>query len=253
MSQTYVSLDLETTGLNPETDEIIEIGAVRFQGEEVIDTFQTLVNPNRPLPYRIQLLCGIKQADVTNAPPFSDIADSLIAFLGTDILIGHNVAFDTGFLAQKGIKLTNAAYDTYELATILLFQQTDYSLASVTKNLGLATPQHRALPDATATKELFVALLNRAYQLDIGTIEELVRLSQKSNWNLEPLFREILKVKTKTAFSDKRARSAKKVQDAHALKEAGDKKPLVPKAERIPLDIEKLVGILESDGALSKA
>src|SRR4030042_2815904 len=201
MNQTYVSLDLETTGLKPETDEIIEIGAVRFQGEEVIDTFQTLVNPQRTLPYRIQLLCGIKQADVANAPTFSDIADSLVSFLGTDILIGHNIAFDPGFLAQKGIKLANAAYHTHELATILLFQQTDYSLASVTKNLGLATPQHRALPDAIATKELFVALLNRAYKLDIGTIEELVRLAQKSNWNLEPLFREILKVKTKTAFS----------------------------------------------------
>jgi len=253
MNQTYVSLDLETTGLNPETDEIIEIGAVKFQGEEVIDTFQTLVNPQRPLPYRIQLLCGIKQADVANAPPFSDIADTLVSFMGTDILIGHNIAFDTGFLAKKGIKLDNAAYDTHELATIFLFQQTDYSLASVTKNLGLSTPQHRALPDATATKELFVALLSRAYQLDIGTIEELVRLAQKSAWNLEPLFREILRVRTKTAFSDKRARSGKKGHDAKALRDAGDKKPLVPKAEKIPLDIEKLIGILESDGALSKA
>jgi predicted DnaQ family exonuclease/DinG family helicase len=253
MSQTYVSLDLETTGLNPETDEIIEIGAVRFQGEEIIDTFQTLVNPQRPLPYRIQLLCNITQADVAHAPSFPDIADSLVAYLGSDAIVGHNIAFDLNFLSQKGLKLANPAYDTHELATILLFQQTDYSLASVTKNLGLAVPQHRALPDATATKELFVALLHRAYQLDIATIEELVRLAQKSGWSLEPLFREILRVRAKSAFSEKHARPTRKDRDVGVIGEAVERKPLVPRAEKLPLEIEKLVRILESGGALSKA
>jgi len=125
MNQTYVSLDLETTGLNPDTDEIIEIGAIKFQGEEVIDTFHSLVNPQRPLPYRIQLLCGITQADVATAPAFPELASGLIAFLENDPIVGHNISFDLSFLARQGIKLTNPTYDTHELATILLFQLSD--------------------------------------------------------------------------------------------------------------------------------
>ncbi len=251
MNQTYVSLDLETTGLNPDTDEIIEVGAVRFQEEQVIDTFHTLVNPERNLSYRIQLLCGITQSELEAAPTFSDLSGNLIAFLDTDPLLGHNIAFDLSFLARKGITLANSTYDTHELATLLLFQLSDYSLASVTKHLGLAQPRHRALVDATATKELFVALLERAYQLDIPTIEELVRLAEKSDWQLGSLFREILRSKTKTAFSESRKRQVKKGEEK-ALRADSDK-PLTPRAEKIPLDIVNLSGILEADGLLSKA
>jgi len=253
MDQTYISLDLETTGLNPDADEIIEIGAVKFQGAEVVDTFHSLVNPQRILPYRIQLLCGIAQAELDAAPPFSDISSALVSFLDNDPIVGHNIAFDIGFLARKGINLTNATYDTHELATILLFQLSDYSLASVTKHLGLAAPQHRAMPDAVATKELFVALLDRAYRLDIATIEELVRLAEKSDWALGTFFREMLRVKTKTAFSETRSPKAGKSTDKKQLWGGNDKQPLTPRAEKIPLDIDNLSDILGADGPLAKA
>jgi len=253
MNQTYISLDLETTGLNPDTDEIIEIGAIKFQGEEVIDTFHSVVNPQRPLPYRIQLLCHITQAEVDPAPVFSDLASRLIAFFEDDPIVGHNISFDLSFLARKGVKITNTTYDTHELATIFLFQLSDYSLASVTKHLGLSSPKHRALPDATATKELFVALLERAYQLDIATIEELVRLAEKSDWALGPFFREILRSKTKTAFSDTRTAKASKSEDKKSLWKGNDKQPLIPRAEKTPLDIGNLSNILGADGPLAKA
>ena len=126
MNQPCISLDLETTGLNPETDEIIEIGAVRFQGEQVVDTFQSLVNPQRPLPYRIQVLCGIAQSDVDAAPMFSDIASSLTAFLGTDPIVGHNVSFDINFLAGKGIKRAKEG-NTLGRITLTLFYATDFA------------------------------------------------------------------------------------------------------------------------------
>lgn len=253
MDQTYVSLDLETTGLNPDTDEIIEIGAIKFQGEEVVDAFHTLVNPQRLLPYRIQLLCGIAQAELDAAPPFSDISSKLISFLENNPIVGHNVSFDLGFLARKGIKPPDATYDTWELATILLFQLSDYSLASVNKHLGLSIPHHRSLPDAIATKELFVALLDRAYQLDIATVEELVRLAEKSDWALGSLFRDILRFKTKTAFSDTRSPKAARGEDKKPLWEAKAKQPLTPRAEKIPLDADNLSQILGADGPLAKA
>ena len=252
MDQTYVSLDLETTGLNPDTDEIIEIGAIKFQGEEVIDAFHTLVNPQRLLPYRIQLLCGIAQAELDTAPAFSDISSGLISFLSNDPIVGHNVAFDIGFLARKGIKPANATYDTHELATILLFQLSDYSLASVNKHLGLSIPHHRSLPDAIATKELFVALLDRAYQLDIVTVEELVRLAEKSEWALCSLFRDILRFKTKTAFSDTRTLKAERSEEKKPLWETNAKQQLTPRAEKIPLDADNLSQILGADGPMAK-
>ena len=253
MNQTYISLDLETTGLNPDTDEIIEIGAIKFQGEEVIDTFHSLVNPQRPLPYRIQLLCGITQADVAAAPAFPELASGLIAFLENDPIVGHNISFDLSFLARQGIKLTNPTYDTHELATILLFHLSDYSLASVNKHLGLSIPHHRSLPDAIATKELFVTLLERAYQVDIATVEELVRLAEKSDWALGSLFREILRFKTKIAFSDTHGPKASKSEDKKSLWKENNKQPLTPRAEKIPLDTDNLSEILGADGPLAKA
>jgi DNA polymerase-3 subunit epsilon/ATP-dependent DNA helicase DinG len=251
MNQTYISLDIETTGLNPDADEIIEIGAVKFQGEQVIDTFYSLVNPQRNLSYRIQLLCGITQAELETAPSFSELSGKLISFLDTNALVGHNIPFDLGFLAKKGITLSNDTYDTYELATLLLFQLSDYSLSSLTKHLCLAQPKHRALVDATATKELFVALLKRAYHLDIPTLEELVRLAHKADWQLGSLFREILRSKTKTAFSESHKRQVKK-GDEKALRTESDK-PLTPRAEKIPINLDNLSGILESNGLFSKA
>ena len=181
MNQTYVSLDLETTGLNPEIDEIIEIGAVKFQDNQVTDTFHSLVNPQRALPYRIQVLCGIEQSQLDAAPVFSELADGLSSFIEGCPIVGHNISFDLSFLAQKGIKPTNATYDTRELAAIFLFQQSDYSLSSLAKQLGLSLPSHRALPDAMATKDLFIALIDRALQLDLATIEELIHLAERAD------------------------------------------------------------------------
>ena len=74
MKQTYVSLDLETTGLSPENDEIIEIAAVKFRGEEIAETFHSLIKPGCLIPYRIQMLCGITQQEVDRAPPLSSVS-----------------------------------------------------------------------------------------------------------------------------------------------------------------------------------
>ena len=83
-----VSLDLETTGLVAETDEIIEVGAVRFQGDRVLDTFQVLVNPYRPLPQFIRELTGISQAEVDAGSPFAAVAPQLESFIGDCPIVG---------------------------------------------------------------------------------------------------------------------------------------------------------------------
>ena len=82
IEQVYVSLDLETTGLDSERDTILEIGAVRFRGDEVLDTFETFVNPGRAIPDHIQRLTGIHPRQVERAPAFPVIASDIAEFLG---------------------------------------------------------------------------------------------------------------------------------------------------------------------------
>ncbi|HEX6122601.1 MAG TPA: 3'-5' exonuclease, partial [Ktedonobacterales bacterium] len=97
-----VALDLETTGLHPEHDAIIEIGAVKFAGDEVLDTFEALVAPAIPLPYRIQRLTGIAPAKLRGAPPLVTVLPRLREFLGDLPLVGHNIPFDVAFLRRVG-------------------------------------------------------------------------------------------------------------------------------------------------------
>ncbi len=193
MSQAYISLDLETTGLDADADAIIELAAVRFNGNGVMDTFESLVNPRCPLPYRVERLCGICQTDIDSAPSFDEVAVRLRDFVGDSPIIGHNIQFDLDFLERRHFVLPNRTYDTYELATLLLHQQRDYSLATLTESLDLALPSHRALQDAIAAKDLFLHLLDAARRLPVHTLETVVLLARATGWALEDLFVDALR------------------------------------------------------------
>src|SRR3990172_11009743 len=104
MPRTYVAIDLETTGLDPDRDAIIEVGAVRFGLDGACETFRTFVDPKRAIPYRIQRLTGITDGDVAGAPLFAEIAADLEAFVGADPVVGQNVSFDLGFLQQALVR-----------------------------------------------------------------------------------------------------------------------------------------------------
>ena len=184
----HVSLDLETTGLDQDRDTIIEVGAVKFQGEQVLDTFQTLVNPGRTIPEFIQRLTGIKPSQVANAPFFNSVADELSGFIETYPVIGHNVQFDIGFLASHGLKLANPAYDTWDLASMALPHSPQYSLAYLSDYFKVKLRNHhRALADASATHQVFLELLRRIEQLDPGLLAHLVHLSARSRWAIGSL------------------------------------------------------------------
>ncbi|NOQ43480.1 MAG: DNA polymerase III subunit epsilon, partial [Dehalococcoidia bacterium] len=88
--ETFISLDLETTGLDSSSDDIIEIGAVKFCGDDVVDTFHTMVKSYSKLPYHIQILTGITNREVEAAPPLAAVLDALISFLGDYPIIGQS-------------------------------------------------------------------------------------------------------------------------------------------------------------------
>ena len=134
LSQTFVALDLETTGLDSARDTIIEIGAVKFAGDEIIDSFQTFINPGRTIPEFVQRLTGISPNQVRRAPFFNSVASELESFLGPYPIIGHNISFDLRFLESHGLPLKNPNYDTWDLASMFLPGSNEYSLSYLSQS-----------------------------------------------------------------------------------------------------------------------
>ena len=194
LEQTSVAIDLETTGLRAESDAILEVGAVRFRGDTVLDTWHSLVNPGREIPDFIQRYTGITPQDVRRAPSFAQIRDDLAEFIGRDPIVGHSVNFDLGFLESHGLPLVNPAFDTLDLATVFLPFQRRYSLSWLIDELGIRPEQsqrnqrsHRAVYDALAHKELYVKLLRIAGEQDSGLLAYMTDLARRSNWPLYPV------------------------------------------------------------------
>lgn len=178
-----VAIDLETTGLHPEQDAIIEIGAVKFAGDEMLDTFETFVSPGLKLPYRIRRLTGITEAELRGAPPLAKVLPGLQTFIGDVPLVGHSIPFDVAFLRRAGLARRNPQIDTYELASMLLPGLTSYTLASVGDALGVSAPTyHRALADAILSRDVFLALIRRLEDLDTSVLEALNELSAPADW-----------------------------------------------------------------------
>lgn len=102
MTTTYVAIDLETTGLDPTRDAIIEVAVVTFRGNDIIDEFAALVNPLRDIPPYVSQLTGITDAMVADAPSLFSLRSRLRSKLADHVIVGHNVEFDLGFLREPG-------------------------------------------------------------------------------------------------------------------------------------------------------
>ncbi len=196
----YVAVDLETTGVDPASDRIIEIGAVRFGADGPRERFRTFVSPGRPLPPAIRVLTGIEDADLVGAPPPSLAVHEFAAFARGLPLVAHNAPFDLGFLAEAGLQVQAPAFDSYELASVLLPTATRLDLRSLAESLGVTVEEsHRALADAEVTGAVFLRLLERLARLPAATLRDLVRLADQSAWSLAPLFTEALERRAEVA------------------------------------------------------
>lgn len=252
MPQTFVAIDLETTGLNSERDAVIEIGAVKYRNGQPIEEFSTLVNPGRPIPYEITMLTGITDRDVITAPRFDQVANQLARFVGQSPVVGHSVGFDLGFLRVQGLLLENIGFDTWELASILLPSLPGYSLPALVERFGLKSPQqHRALDDAQAAGRLFLLLCERAAQLPRPVLMEIVRLSQGSDWPLAEVFAEVSRG---TGAIPARELSLQEIAPNSPLFQpwrAAD--PLVSSPQPRPINTAELAAMLRPGGAFSRA
>lgn len=162
----YVGFDLETTGLNPKYDKIIEIGAVRVRSGEPVDTFSTFVNPAISLPSRIVELTGIRDENVADAPYIDEILDSFLQFVGEDVLLGHNILFDYSFIKKAAVNqkrtFEKQGIDTLRIAKRFLSDLESRQLGYLCEYYQIELDAHRALNDAVAAHRLY-QILAREY------------------------------------------------------------------------------------------
>ena len=247
-----VAVDIETTGLNAQDDSIIEIGAVKFNGRRVEDTWTTLVNPRRPIPGFITQLTGISNNMVRQAPILSEIIGELVAFAGNAPILGHNVSFDLTFLRQAGALRENISIDTYELAAVLMPTASRYNLSALAQQLGVLLPAtHRALDDAKATHGVYIELLEKAYELPLDLLAELVRMGEPLDWQANWTLQQVMRQRAKEPVQAKKAHGGtqgplfeKPVED--------DTLRVGAEVGEIHLDIEEIVSILAPGGAFAK-
>ena len=190
-----VALDLETTGLYVEQDSILEVAAIKFQGDTILDTMETLVAPGRSVPYRVQRLTGITPSQLQGAPQFEAIARDLQLFIGDFPIVGHSIPFDVGFLRRRGLVRNNALIDTFELATVLLPSLPSYNLGQVAEALGVivAPGRHRAMVDTVLAMHVFLALHKRLQAVDLSLLKDLASLDAPRSWPLLAFFRQELR------------------------------------------------------------
>ena len=246
-----VALDLETTGLSPDQDGIIEIGAVKFQGWKVLDTFQTFVNPYREIPPEVRRLTGIAQGQVDKAVPFPAVAGELAEFVGTHPIVGHRISFDLGFLSNHGLQFGSPAYDTWELASMMLPYTTDYSLGGLAQELGAEHSQpHRALSDATATHQVLLHLLEKAGNLDPAVVAYIHHLGSLARWPMGPLFAQM----ARPAGNDVSHVGVTGL-DLNGLAKRLERpeRGVRPSRVSVPTDVEELAGYLADGGLFSNA
>ena len=247
----WVALDLETTGLSSQTDRIIEIGAVRFGARGVLDEYETLVNPRRRLPDFIRRLTGIRQAEVDAAPDFEDVADDLAGFIDGAPVVAHNAPFDIGFLRAAGFRIDAPALDTQDLAYLARPSALSYSLESLTRAESVANPRpHRALDDARASKDLFLALIADLANLNPIALDEIRRLGGRSGWNIGAL------LDAAEEFAPPRAAlyaAAPPVVDSRALAaRLAQPRPLRASEDDAPVDADVVVRAFSAGGAFSQ-
>ena len=188
----FVAVDLETTGLEFEKDEIIEVALVRFENGVPTENVDYLVKPTTAVlrPF-IESLTGITNADIADAPDFASVAGSICSFIGDLPIVAHNATFDSKFLKNTmekvGIPFDHAVWDSLTLSRIAFQDVPNHRLDTLTQELNIERSRaHRALPDAEACGKLFVMSYEKIAKMDTWLLDALTRVAEGSDW--EKLF-----------------------------------------------------------------
>lgn len=201
----YVVFDLETTGFSPTQNKIIEIGAVKVVGGKIVDRFSEFVNPEVPIPFKIEDLTGINDNMVLGAETIETLLPKFMEFCEGCVLVAHNAEFDTGFIRvnceKLGLPYDYTVLDTVSLARLLLPELSKYKLNIVAKALGIVLENHhRAVDDAGATAEIFLKFLTMLDEKGIQTLDALNESAKMTPEAIKkaPTYHGIILIKNET-------------------------------------------------------
>ena len=250
----YVVFDLETTGFSPETNRIIEIGAVKVQNGKIVDKFSTFVNPQVPIPFRIEQLTSINDSMVIDAPVIADILPEFMKFCEGCVMVAHNADFDMSFIKKNcqrlDIPCKSTIVDTVALARVLLPNLNRFKLDTVAKALGVSLENHhRAVDDAGCTAEIFVKFIEMLRERGMSTLDEVNAMGTSSVQNVQkmPTYHAII-----LATCDQgRTNLYKLISLAHI--KYYHRRPRIPKSEFIRYRDGLLIGSACEAGELYRA
>ena len=174
----YVVFDIETTGFSALKDKIIEIGAVKVENGRITERFSEFVNPQIPIPFRIEELTSINDNMVADAPTIDVILPKFEKFCEGCVMVAHNAEFDMSFIRKNyediGIEREDTVVDTVGMARFLLPQLNRFKLDTVAKAVGVSLEHHhRAVDDASCTADIFVKFIEMCAERDIFNLDEL--------------------------------------------------------------------------------
>ncbi len=178
LSDSFVVFDIETTGFKPKFNKIIEIGAVKIVNGEIVEEFSEFINPERPIPYNIVQLTGIKDDMVINADTIDVVLPKFLEFSRDSVLVAHNAKFDTSFIQyyakELGLPYNYTVLDTLSLSQIVYHNLGKYSLDRLCKYLGInLQDHHRAIHDAKATAQIFQKLCEQLRLQNLDNLDEI--------------------------------------------------------------------------------
>lgn len=256
MKNDFIVCDLETTGLDPTVDKIIEVGLVRLEQGEITGKYHTLVNPGLALPLKIKRLTGITDSDLTAAPQLTSVLPEILEFIGEEAIAGHNINFDLGFLtAARGAPFSNPVFDTLELARIVAPDAPGFRLESLCTMFNISTEgKHRALEDALAAAYLINELTGKLRKINLNTLMQLGNLLAEARTDWSGLISDLIKSNLKTFPDQKISPLAYWKRDGDkALQKVRPHPEYSESKEKVFLKEEEVVSFLRSDGPLAGA
>jgi DNA polymerase-3 subunit alpha (Gram-positive type) len=203
----FVVFDLETTGLSPKNDKITEIGAVRIQNGEIVESFSQLVNPAMPIPELITKLTGITDDMVKDKPTIDKVLPDFLDFIKDSVLVAHNASFDMGFIreAYEGIDvhLKNPVLDTLELSRAMFPTMKSHKLNLMAKHLKVELKNHhRAVDDALATGNILLKILELLSDREMKELGDINGLIGNADSTKGDMHHVILLAKNQSGLKD---------------------------------------------------
>ncbi len=254
LTDEVVVFDIETTGFSPVSDRIIEIGAVKVREGKITDRFSVFVNPEKPIPFRIEQLTGINDNMVMDADKIEEVLPAFLDFCGDAVLAAHNAGFDMSFIRENarrlGMPREFTYLDTMGIARLLLPGQAKHTLDAVAKTLHLSLENHhRAVDDAECTAQMYQAFLK---MLSDKGIESLSQLEEAGKSNPEIIkkmatYHVIILAKNNVGRTNLYTLVSKSHLDYYS------RRPRIPKSELLKYREGLIIGSACEAGELYKA